>query len=256
MNKLKLNPKISIKIAIFYILVMGIGMYIMKSVFGYNYSDPKMVFVIGWVEILLSLIAIFAVVKFSSWKQVGFGKMRTKHLLWMVPGALSMLILLLQIFAKINTNGVNTPQLTLLIATGLTTLLVGFSEELMFRGILLRGLLVNKGIYTSMFVSAVFFALLHSVNVFGGLEFQVMTNQLIFAFMYGLLMAPIALKLRSLIPLIIYHFLWDFSLLSAPIVFASVPLMMFFLPIVEILFIIILWVLMRKETPESIKISK
>lgn len=254
MKSNKLSPKISIKIAAIYIFVMGIGMFTMRYIFGYSYTNPDMVYVLGWIEVVLSSIAIFTVIKFSSWKQIGFGKIRLKHILWLLPYFAIFLLLLSQVFVSLNVNGISSLQLKLLIATAITTLLVGFSEELMFRGIVLRGMLAKYGIYKSMFISAVAFMLLHVVNVLGGLSVQAMLVQLVIVFISGLLLAPVVLKLRSLIPLIIYHFLWDFSMMSSQIASVDSPGLVFFLPFIEIIFIIIIWFSMRKETPETLKI--
>ncbi len=254
MNQGKLTMKISLIAAALYIAVMGTGMYIMHYIMGYTYGGSEMVYVIIWAEIVLSIIAIFTVVKFSSWKEIGFGKMRLRHLFWLVPGVSIALLLLSYVYGAISINGINSSQLTLLIFVGITTLLVGFSEEVMFRGIVLRGALTKKGIYVSILISAIAFSLLHSVNILGGETTGEVIGQMVLTFIWGLFIAPVALKLRSLIPIIIFHFLWDFSLIAAPVVSVEPSILGIFLPVLEIIFIIILLILMRKESPESVKL--
>lgn len=249
----KLNSKISTKIAVLYIVVMGIGMSIMHYVFGHSYSDPEMVYVIGWVEIILSLIAIVTVLKFSNWREIGFGKMRVRHLVWLIPGILNALFILFAVFQKISMGGFSFSQWKLFTVIGITMLLVGFSEELMFRGIVLRGALASKSIFTSVLISALFFSTLHSVNVLGGADIISVIIQMVITFIFGLFAGLVSLKLRNITPLIIAHFLWDFSLFASPMV-AVGSFMSFALPLFEIVFIIILWISMRKETPESVKI--
>ncbi len=254
MNEKKLTLKIAIVAITIYISTMGLGMYLMHNVFGYNYGEPGMMHIMFWVEVILSLIVIITVVKFSSWKNIGFGKMIPRHILWIIPGVLLTVALLGLIIMAINKQGLSSSEWSLLLLVGITTLLVGFSEEVMFRGIALRGALTSKGLFTSMLFSAVTFSLLHSVNILGGAPVGGVLVQLVLTFIFGFFMAPIALKLQSLIPLIIFHFLWDFSLFVAPMVSVDTKFMMYFFLPIEIIFSIILWISMRKESVESVKI--
>ncbi len=255
MNEKKLTFKIAIAAITIYISAMGIGMYLMHNVFEYGYSEPEMVHVMFWVEIILSLIVIVTVVKFSSWKDVGFGEMVPRHILWIIPGALLAIILLGMVIIAINKQGLSSSEWLLFLLVGVTILMVGFSEETMFRGIALRGALTSNGLFVSMLFSAITFSLLHSVNILGGAGVGGMLFQLVLTFIFGFFMAPIALKLQSLIPLIIFHFLWDFSLLVAPMVSVDTTFMMLIFTPIEVVLGIILWISMRKESVDSVKIA-
>ena len=90
-----------------------------------------------------------------------------------------------------------------------TMLLVGFSEELVFRGIVLQGGLRQVSTGKSILISAVMFSLLHSVNVLAFLPLDGMLMQLGLTFVFGLGMACYALRVNSLIPLMVFHALWD-----------------------------------------------
>ncbi len=97
--------------------------------------------------------------------------------------------------------------------------MVGVSEELMFRGIVvLHGALKDTSVIKSVIISAIVFSLLHSINVLGGNSLQEMIMQLGFTFVMGMFLGLIILKVNSLIPLIIFHWLWDFSLISSNII--------------------------------------
>jgi membrane protease YdiL (CAAX protease family) len=88
-------------------------------------------------------------------------------------------------------------------------ILVGFSEELMFRGVVLRGGLCEVSTGQAILISAVLFSLLHSVNVLAFVPLDGMLQQLVLTFVFGLAMACYALRVNSLIPLIVFHALWD-----------------------------------------------
>ncbi|MFD3156834.1 CPBP family intramembrane glutamic endopeptidase [Haloimpatiens sp. FM7330] len=77
----------------------------------------------------------------------------------------------------------------------------------------------------AIIISAVSFSLLHSVNIFGGNSVSSTIMQIIFTFIMGLCFAPLALKVKNLYPLIIFHWLWDFVLIAGPITSAKYGIM-------------------------------
>lgn len=123
----------------------------------------------------------------------------------------------------------------------------------MYRGIVLHAFLTTNRVRWAMLVSAIAFSLLHAVNVFGGVALLGVPMQLIMTFLFGFLLAPLMLKLNNIVPLIIFHWLWDFVLFAAPllgeqtntavnaIAFLNIP--------IEIIIGIVLW-LQIKEVPE------
>lgn len=242
---------IGIIAAAVYIAAMGIGMYVMHNVFGGTYGDVSMLPTMVWVEVVLSLIGIFFVIRYSNWRAIGFGKTQWKHVLWLLPSAVLMFTVWPPLFAAFMDHG----SLGTIGLIALTTLLVGFSEELMFRGILLRGALTQMGIFASILISAIGFSLLHAVNVFGGAPAVGIPFQLVLTFLAGLFFAPVALKLRNLAPLMVFHWLWDFTTLSTSYLGVNSAYLGFGIAGIEIVLIIILFVLMRKESPETVKIT-
>ena len=65
-----------------------------------------------------------------------------------------------------------------------------------------------------MVISSVGFSLLHAVNIFGGVEPIGVPLQLAMTLLFGMVLAPIALLVGSLTPLIIFHALWDFTTIA------------------------------------------
>lgn len=91
----------------------------------------------------------------------------------------------------------------------LSMLLVGFVEEMVFRGLLFRGLLAEKGPVPAVIVSAVTFGIGHIVNLLtgqGGLDTLV---QMAFAVSWGFMLTYIYCKSGSLLPCIVLHALID-----------------------------------------------
>ena len=255
MNNKNFNLKISLLAAIVYITIMGIGMYIMHSIMGDTYGTPGMMNTMIWVEVVLSLLAIIFISRYSSWKAVGFGQLQWKHILWLVPGIILLAYTWFNIINVLAAPEIDDKIFNALVIIGITTLMVGFSEEVMFRGIVLRGALTQKRIFTSMLISAAFFSSLHAVNVLGGASAASIPIQLLNTFLFGLFFAPLALKMGNLIPLIIFHWLWDFTLFTAVMLSVDTSIMFISFLLIEIIMIIVLWWLMKNKTVEHVSLT-
>ena len=97
---------------------------------------------------------------------------------------------------------------------------VALSEELMFRGVLLAGLLTRYTAWQSVLACSAIFGLVHALNGFTTGEVTAALWQCAGAFLQGVGYAAIRLRTRSVWPMAVVHGMWDFSLmlhlLSAP----------------------------------------
>lgn len=87
-------------------------------------------------------------------------------------------------------------------------------EELVFRGVGFQILIDRLGAGISLIISSVIFAGFHYLNP--AISFLGMLN----IFLAGLLMGLMYIKSRSLYPMIIFHFAWNFALayiISSPV---------------------------------------
>lgn len=89
---------------------------------------------------------------------------------------------------------------------------VGFSEEVMFRGILFRGALSAMRLVPALLFTSILFGLIHTLNTFATGQFDVALAQAVAAFMSGLLYNVIRVRTQSVYPMIVLHTLWNFSL--------------------------------------------
>lgn len=83
-------------------------------------------------------------------------------------------------------------------------LLVGFGEELAFRGVLMR-LLLKRGVGYTVAVSSILFGLMHLVNFAFGMPWPAVALQVLFAGMTGVGFAAMTLRTGSLWPTIVLH---------------------------------------------------
>ncbi len=89
------------------------------------------------------------------------------------------------------------------------TLLVGWSEEVMFRGLWLRGLQRSFGIWVAIIGSSVIFGAMHILNVFLTGDLKGALIQALAAFLSGIFLAAVRLRSGSLWTGIVLHGLWD-----------------------------------------------
>ena len=88
--------------------------------------------------------------------------------------------------------------------------MIGLSEELYFRGIILRKLRSCFTIKQTVILSSVFFAAVHASQAFSGTGIIIVTLTIINALIFGVIASEIVILTRSIIPVIIWHVLYDF----------------------------------------------
>lgn len=195
--------------------IIGIGMAVMHHGYGYDYGMVEMVRVLWLFELLGAAFLLWAVRRGGGMKLCGFGALDWRQLLWTVPWVILIGLMLSQFLTALMADSTTPAQWRMVGLAAFTTALVGFTEELAFRGIVLQAALKTMSVRKAMLVSAVAFSLLHAVNVFGGLAPGHMLAQLGITFLVGMVLAPVALRLGSLWPLVIWHALWDFLLFAS-----------------------------------------
>lgn len=92
-------------------------------------------------------------------------------------------------------------------------LLVGLSEELMFRSIVFRGMLAHFRVWPAVLLTSLLFGMAHSLNVVGTGQLEQALMQSVTAFMQGLAYLAIRIRTGSVWPMVVVHALWDFSLM-------------------------------------------
>lgn len=91
----------------------------------------------------------------------------------------------------------------------LSMLLIGYIEEVIFRGFLFKALIPKDGIVVSVIISAVTFGIGHIVNLFAGQANLETVIQVFFAIAWGFIFTMVFYKSGSLLPCIIAHGLVD-----------------------------------------------
>ena len=162
-----------------------------------------------WLQGVLMMLSI-SVPAISMWitnmkpAQIGFigiEKGSVKTVLYFVP----------VIAAKIGFlfYGINHDIHTIM-ALAFFTIAIGLSEELYFRGIILRKLRTCFTIKQTVILSSVFFAAVHASQAFSGAGIFMVALTMINALLFGIVASEIVMLTKSIIPVIIWHMLYDF----------------------------------------------
>ena len=96
-----------------------------------------------------------------------------------------------------------------LVCAVLSMILVGFVEEMIFRGFLFRAMLGENKAVTAIIVSAVTFGIGHIVNLLTGQASFDTVMQIIFAISWGFILTMVCYKSGSIIPCITAHAMID-----------------------------------------------
>lgn len=94
----------------------------------------------------------------------------------------------------------------------LATFMVGYTEELMFRGILQHGMISRFKPVLGVILTALIFGAMHFENMLGGQGFGETTGQVVHAASDGFMYGALRLITGSLWPVMILHGLWDLAI--------------------------------------------
>lgn len=153
----------------------------------------------------VALAAVYIGRSRYSFRDMGFRKMEPdviKKFMFFLPAIAIEAVGTVVGFRKINA--------LFVLAVFFFTLAVGFAEEIYFRGIILK-VLEGMGVKTAVIISSIIFGVTHMGNIAGGEGVFKTLIQVVFAFVFGIVFAELFLLSKSLIPVIAWHFLHDFT---------------------------------------------
>lgn len=117
---------------------------------------------------------------------------------------------LIAVLLPMIVSGVGLSGTGYVLATLLFTLGVGIAEELYFRGIILRLLGQSFGPLPVVFISVVIFGIAHASGAFVASSLVLVSLSILNAFLFGWIAAETALITKNIVPLMIFHCLFDF----------------------------------------------
>jgi len=160
---------------------------------------------LGW-PFLVAALFLLALVVWQQWRDVGLNQLplgRSLLLTWLP---------MLYIVAGLGLSVVfGLPPVGVLVWILFNTFLVGLSEELMFRGVLLQAFRRTVSIWPAVWLTTLAFGAIHILNVFMTGDLRSALIQSAAAALSGLLFIALRLRTGSLWPCIVVHGLWDFA---------------------------------------------
>ena len=167
-------------------------------------------------QLVLALLAapvflLIVVARRDWWRDVGFrfpSRLYELRLLWLPA------LFIAGFFVLVAASGL--PPAKALGFIVINTLLVGFSEELMFRGILLHGALSRFSVIAAVVICAIMFGAIHALNGVLTGDFVAASAQALQATLFGVWIAALRLRLNSIWPVIVIHALWDLGIFLLP----------------------------------------
>jgi membrane protease YdiL (CAAX protease family) len=163
----------------------------------------------GLANAALTVIVAVLVISMGWWRRVGFIAARNKRdLLWFLVPFLPMFINFIP--------GLELTSLNHVIVILVVTLMVGFVEEVIFRGLMLRAL-ESRGAWRAIIVTSLLFGLTHALNVLTGKSLAQDAAQIFYAVAIGFAYAALVWRKGTIWPLVIAHFAIDFvNMLQKP----------------------------------------
>ncbi|MBO4292571.1 MAG: CPBP family intramembrane metalloprotease [Lachnospiraceae bacterium] len=104
--------------------------------------------------------------------------------------------------------GLKQDESGLILPNLIFTLGIGLTEEVYFRGIICNSWREKEK--AAILISSVLFGLSHFMNIMGGAGLAGTLLQIVFAFVYGIVMALVMLGTKSILPCIFLHAFHDF----------------------------------------------
>ncbi|KIC38839.1 hypothetical protein RA27_18275 [Ruegeria sp. ANG-R] len=206
---------------------------------------------IWWVYPVAAVVITVFMRRYFTWAEVGFRKLNWRQMGWMLPVILILGAVWVSLIVQASGAALTQGQWMTLATLAVLTICVGYSEEILFRGMILHSFLETRGKLVAVLVSGVLFGLAHSSNAFAGLlPLGGALGQAATAMLFGLLFGLLMLRINCIVPLMIYHALWDLSLSSTTVmttnpvqayqVITAIPM--------ELVLTVILMVLLIRET--------
>ena len=240
--------KISIRLIIVYELIMIIGSMIMSS-FDIT-SDNNLAQLIGnsIIQLISSGYIVYIIKKFYKLEDIGFSKIKKDKLVWFVPYIFILIPMLYKFIEGIykNISYFNSTTLISIVLILIGTVIAGFSEEIMFRGMLLNTL---KG--KIHLISSLGFSVMHITTIFAGNTLIQALVNVIASSLLGFAFVPLAIILNNILPLAIFHTLWNFIIIASSTMGINISKVYLFCNPINIIISIILWTIIIKKQKKS-----
>ncbi|GGJ35493.1 CPBP family intramembrane glutamic endopeptidase [Paenarthrobacter histidinolovorans] len=171
------------------------------------FRTPQSVFIGLTLSLIVGSAALAAFVYSVGWFKPLFAKQPVKGSWWMWAAPFFLVAAIVLRFLGINYSSYQASVVVIMLLTGL---LIGFAEEILTRGIVVKMLRDSgKSEWVVMVLSSLIFALLHSANALSGMPIITVLVTIVFTFGFGICMYLTMRVTGNLIWPMILHALYD-----------------------------------------------
>lgn len=246
--------KISIRAIVVYELIMIIGTIIMSSFISISENNLSRLIINSVIQLISSGYIVYIIKKFYKLENIGFSKINMDKLIWFVPYIFILIPMLYKfiagIYKKISYfDGITLINIVLIL---IGTIIAGFSEEVMFRGMLLNTLKRKIPLISTMIISSLGFSVMHITTIFAGKTLIEAIVNVIASSLLGFSFVPLAIILNNILPLAIFHTLWNFIIIASSTIGISISKAYLFCNPINIIIAIILWTIILKNQNKRI----
>lgn len=157
--------------------------------------------------LIVGAFMLTALTAYMGWNQEIYGRQPVYRSWWMWLGPLIAAVPIVLRVVDIDWGGPALSVVLLVLATGL---MIGYVEELLFRGIAVKMLRTSgHREFSVAVVSSLLFALSHSVNALQGQELSTVGTTVIYTFAFGALMYLTMRSFRFIVAAMVMHGLTD-----------------------------------------------
>ncbi len=157
----------------------------------------------------LFIIIMYLIYKLKLEYWVGFNvKLHLSSIYLLVFPYVFLLIVLLSNLHTYKSAGIKLSFLYLIYM-----LLIGFMEELLFRGLFLSLFIkadAKNNIFKAIIFSSLLFSLIHYFNLYNQPDTDRVHGQVLLAFFMGIFLSGLFLKIQNIVPVAIFHALFNF----------------------------------------------
>lgn len=181
--------------------IVVIGVYLLAGTAAYFLKLSNLA-LYGLANLGLTILVAATLTRMGWWKPIGFVAPKSLgDLLYFIVPFIPMVINLIP--------GVQVTNLLFVSQAFAITLMVGFAEETIFRGLMLQ-VLKPLGHWRAAIITALLFGLTHAMNAITGKDMLSVVIQICYAAAIGFAYAALVLKKGNLWLLVLAHFLIDF----------------------------------------------
>ncbi|MEW9079762.1 lysostaphin resistance A-like protein [Terrisporobacter glycolicus] len=251
------KKKAGILVLMGYLITMGIGILIgnvVSNILGENVlgtmnMNSNNIIYKFIIQIPPTVFIIYFIKKYYNWEDIYLSSKNLKSFIWFVPYLIVLIFIIgkfiTELSKHISTYDRSIYLMIIIIFTG--TAMAGFCEEVIFRGIILNSFKSEKSYIMAMIISSLGFSIVHITTiVMGNSLFEALVT-VFYSSLLGFAFVGLAMKMKNIWPLIIFHSIWNFILIASQSLQFEISIAAGICNIMNIFMAIILWVVVIVE---------